>query len=147
MDSIAFFETEACTSGTHCSTCRDREGGRSFRIGLARAFVLPDDAPEFECPHGKKWEETEFKPIETVTIPETKKPCGCNRVHATASPLAVLGSKERLDICEDCFYMKEHREWMYCEYEDRHINLNVVSADPTKDCPIGMWNIKNMENK
>ena len=50
-----FVENGACKSGVHCQTCRDKDGGRGFRIGLGNAFKMPDDAPDFVCPHGKEW--------------------------------------------------------------------------------------------
>jgi len=50
-----FIESGACRSGVHCQTCRAKEEGRGFRIGLGNAFVLPNDAPDFACPHGKGW--------------------------------------------------------------------------------------------
>jgi len=29
--------------------------GRAFRVSLSRVFVMPADAPDFECPYGKSW--------------------------------------------------------------------------------------------
>lgn len=49
-----FTTSHACTSGINCGTCRDR-GERAFRASLGTVFVLPADAPDFECPHGKPW--------------------------------------------------------------------------------------------
>lgn len=50
-----FTGSSACQSRAHCGACRDREGGRTWREGLAAAFVLPADAPDFACPHGVAW--------------------------------------------------------------------------------------------
>ena len=44
-----------CVSHVHCTTCRDRAGGRSWRASLAAAYALPDAAPDFTCPHGYPW--------------------------------------------------------------------------------------------
>jgi len=58
-----FIENTACKSSVHCATCRDKRDGRSFRESLGNAFILPNDAPDFECPHGKEWG---YKPKQTV---------------------------------------------------------------------------------
>ncbi|MBN1553952.1 MAG: hypothetical protein JXA11_04350 [Phycisphaerae bacterium] len=50
-----FAETNHCTAGVHCRTCRDREGGRYWRLMLAQCYALPNDEVDFECPHGKPW--------------------------------------------------------------------------------------------
>lgn len=50
-----FTSSHHCAGGFHCEACRDREGGRTFRASLAKAFVLPDDAPDFACPLGHPW--------------------------------------------------------------------------------------------
>lgn len=50
-----FIDDFTCLSKVHCQTCRDKGGGREFRIGLGNAFSLPNDAPDFECPHGRPW--------------------------------------------------------------------------------------------
>jgi hypothetical protein len=44
-----------CQPGTHCCTCRNREGGRAWRQSLGAAVTLPADAPDFACPYGKPW--------------------------------------------------------------------------------------------
>lgn len=58
-----FTESKACTSNRHCRTCRDRDGGRAFRAGLAAAFTLPPDAPDFACPVDKPWGYDEPPPV------------------------------------------------------------------------------------
>lgn len=49
-----FTSSSTCRSGAHCDTCRDRNN-RAWRESLRRGFTLPDDNPDFECPHGKPW--------------------------------------------------------------------------------------------
>jgi len=44
-----------CAPRLHCPTCRDLEGGRQWRGSLHRAFKLPNDEVDFECPHGLSW--------------------------------------------------------------------------------------------
>ncbi len=41
-----------CDSGRHCATCRDREGGRSWREAQSRLRGL---AVDWECPMGHPW--------------------------------------------------------------------------------------------
>ena len=64
--------------------CRDREGGRAWRIGLSIICELPPDAPDFACPWGLQWGyqppskglgDTVKKIIDTVTFGKVK-PCG-----------------------------------------------------------------------
>ena len=52
---VMFVYSEHCCSGAHCRTCRDRDGGRSFRASLGTVFELPAGAPDFDCPHGRPW--------------------------------------------------------------------------------------------
>jgi len=42
-------------SGSHCRLCRQREGGRGWRSGLASRFAIPAGGPDFECPRGRPW--------------------------------------------------------------------------------------------
>ncbi len=44
-----------CEMRNHCQACRDMEGGRIWRESLHKAFWLPDDEIDFECPHGIPW--------------------------------------------------------------------------------------------
>ena len=79
-----FAETTACLQEVHCITCRNRENGYKFRESLSKAFKLPNDEINFECPYGKEWEhkskskglgDTLKKAIEKVTLGKVK-PCG-----------------------------------------------------------------------
>lgn len=56
VDMKIFIKDFTCLSKVHCETCRDKtEVGNAFRKSLSRAFVLPADAPDFECPYDKPW--------------------------------------------------------------------------------------------
>ncbi len=50
-----FTESAACLLRAHCPTCRDLEGGRTWRASLRNGFALPGDAVDFPCPHGGGW--------------------------------------------------------------------------------------------
>lgn len=88
-----FIEDFACGSGVHCVTCRDKSDGRLFRLSLGKVFQLPDNAPDFECPHGKPWGwqkpstglgDTFAKITKAVGI----KPCaGCKKRQAILNKL------------------------------------------------------------
>ena len=54
---MGFFATVDCRSATHCRTCRAREAGRPFRAAVVRHFQHADPDPDFECPHGRAWED------------------------------------------------------------------------------------------
>ena len=53
--SVAFVDSGHCHMRVHCGTCRNQEAGRGWREALAKAFELPEGAPDFECPHGLPW--------------------------------------------------------------------------------------------
>lgn len=65
-----FVLTNHCTSRAHCNTCRDLDGGRSWREGLKKYFHLPQDTVDFTCPHGLQWKQSGEK-IE-VPYPQVK---------------------------------------------------------------------------
>lgn len=54
-----FILSSHCNSGTRCVRCRDKEGGRDWRIFMAHLFELPPGGFDFECPIGKLWAERE----------------------------------------------------------------------------------------
>lgn len=57
-----------CAERLHCATCRDLEGGRSWRKGLGKIFEL--SGVDFECPHGVGWGETP----ERIIVPKSEPP-------------------------------------------------------------------------
>ena len=48
-------ESYACGCRVHCEACRNKEDGWEWRESLRKAFILPDDETDFECPHGIPW--------------------------------------------------------------------------------------------
>ena len=77
-----FTDSVHCTSGAHCGTCRDREGGRAWRRQIAAAFGL--SSVNWLCPQDKPWGykqpsrglgDTVAKIIKRVTRGRVK-PCG-----------------------------------------------------------------------
>lgn len=66
-----------CTSRLNCKDCRDKEGGRYWRLTLAQVYRLPEDKVDFECPHGKPWGfiEKDFE-TETTARAQSKEETG-----------------------------------------------------------------------
>ena len=44
-----FHNTIHCTSRVHCRMCRNKEGGRNWRMSLSQKTA------DFGCPHGYSW--------------------------------------------------------------------------------------------
>lgn len=80
----AFADSAACLSRAHCVTCRDRDGGRSWRVSLGRAFTLPQLTIDFDCPYGVPW-----------GIPAPPRPPAAPPATGTPSP-ASSHSPERI---------------------------------------------------
>lgn len=55
---VDFFNSYHCSCRVLCVTCRDLEGGRTWREELSRAFSLPNNEIDFICPHGVPWNPT-----------------------------------------------------------------------------------------
>lgn len=94
MGVIRFIDTIHCRSRVHCRTCRERDGGRPWRIAMADRFTVPGDVPDWPCPHGLPWgyaparglgdtiervlDATGIGPAAKRIIRRvTGKPCGC----------------------------------------------------------------------
>lgn len=84
-----FALTIHCTSGVHCGTCRNREGGRGWRTRLAAYFDRPPGGDDFECPHGKAWgyqqPPKERKRVEAA-VPREKWPAWAAAAASHATP-------------------------------------------------------------
>jgi hypothetical protein len=59
-----------CTSRLNCKDCRNRKGGRYWRLTLAQVYRLPEDKVDFECPHGKPWGFIETKSSKRLQLKE-----------------------------------------------------------------------------
>jgi hypothetical protein len=81
---VAFVESRNCTSRAHCSTCRDTTpDGEAWRRSLSKAFQLPGDNVNFDCPFGVPWNEGALYqvtpmpgPIPVIHEGERKGCCG-----------------------------------------------------------------------
>ena len=50
---VDFIQTPHCLREAHCGTCRDLEGGRAWRQGLAKRFKV--EGVDWPCPRGYDW--------------------------------------------------------------------------------------------
>jgi len=50
-----FTDTIHCSSRRERGACKVCRSSRRFREQLAQSFSLPDDDPDFDCPHGVEW--------------------------------------------------------------------------------------------
>jgi hypothetical protein len=50
-----FTETIHCSSRRERGACKVCRSSRRFREQLTQSFSLPDDDPNFDCPHGVEW--------------------------------------------------------------------------------------------
>lgn len=57
-----FIKSAPCKSRAHCQTCRDREGGRQWRLAISEHYQLPGGEVDFECPYGIAWEDAKPPP-------------------------------------------------------------------------------------
>ncbi len=59
-------------------TCRDLNGGRSWRTVMAEHFIVPGGVVDFDCPDGLPWDVKE-NDVPGEIRPAEKKPCGCGK--------------------------------------------------------------------
>jgi hypothetical protein len=80
----SFINIWHCRSHAHCRTCRDRDGGRPWRVMMSQRFTVPGNLLDWECPEGLAW-DVEETDVPAETIPRTKKPCGCGEARPPRS--------------------------------------------------------------
>jgi hypothetical protein len=54
-DMHLFVLSTHCQSRAHCKVCRNFDGGRKWRESLSKAYQLPNNDVDFECPYGMQW--------------------------------------------------------------------------------------------
>jgi len=109
-----FFKTAHCTSRVHCGTCRNKEGGRSWRKQILSVFKDTDAPEDFECPHGLSWGYTPVrKQVEMdQSVLMKQPPISFKKVKSFVQ--AVFTGKyvsaeivaERSVICSACEYLR-----------------------------------------
>ena len=67
---LDWIKSSHCKSGAHCNTCRELEGGRAWRISIGKAFALPEEGVDFECPYELAWGDVGTAPA----VPESSLP-------------------------------------------------------------------------
>ena len=154
-----------CRCGVHCETCRDREGGREWRLMLMRSYSVPGGAVDFECPHGRPWgyEPADDGRRSSVTMGQAaatgRRQGGCcgQAVEAARGAAKALGLatgisapatwqeyRYRHAICEQCEEFGVHRRG-FCGQPlvktDRTCGCSIYIKAKLADehCPQGKW--------
>ena len=86
---------EICASGLCCSTCRD-PGAIAWRRSLAKAFILPPGAPDFECPQGLPWGGGGSYELRVASSELAKRNSELGAQHS------ALGAAPDYGPCEEC---------------------------------------------
>ena len=117
-------DTEGCSEGVHCGTCRDRgEAGRKWRASLAAHFALPGREVDFDCPHGKPWDYrpdpapgaqrgpvrvSEGQPLPAC---DYRKPSGYKSPCCTFYKCKLRGQRVSEKVCRHCGRMADPAEF------------------------------------
>ncbi|HOI56557.1 MAG TPA: hypothetical protein PLP01_15010 [Phycisphaerae bacterium] len=80
-----FVDTVHCHSHVHCRTCRERDGGRPWRVMTAQRFAVPGNLLDWDCPEGLPWDVEEMVVPEEIRTPTKKRPCDCDKARTTLS--------------------------------------------------------------
>jgi len=96
-----FQDTFACKSRAHCVTCRYREGGRAWREGLGAKWLMPDGAPDFECPFGVAWNISEAEAPPRPAQPRRPRKAQPKAIVPPAEAERILG--QWFDARQACF--------------------------------------------
>lgn len=74
MQLPVFVLSTHCNSRAHCKTCRNKQGGHKWRESLKKAFAVPNDVVDFDCPYGMTWnDETVTKFAEETVAAQTSE--------------------------------------------------------------------------
>ena len=101
-----YADTEACQSGGHCRLCRQREGGRKFRLAVVQDFEVPGGEADFECPHGIPWDtDVEVSRFARAITRARAAAHGTLSVLKTSLGVGLLPRPQvdaRLEVCRKC---------------------------------------------
>lgn len=82
-----------CDTRYGCESCRD-PANTEWRAELSQVFVLPPDAPDFECPYGLKWGQGN-----AITAPKSHAAPTDND---NSGPDYEQRKQLRLELCAEC---------------------------------------------
>jgi len=97
---VDFIQTPHCRREVHCGRCRDLEGGRAWRQGIAKRFTV--ESVDWPCPRGYDWGyegrsrglgDTVAKVIKAVTFGRVKPCGGCKKRQAALNRLVPYGAR------------------------------------------------------
>ncbi len=164
-----YTETSHCharrddVSGLSCRSCRS---SLHFRQSLTKAFRLPDDDVNFDCPHGVPWDVAENRNPKPQSHASGQKPLtrdhvakhalrGARSIAKTSLGIDRLPAEQitaRLDVCRAC--PGEHATFrkgdvhtcgpMLKSLKDKNRKtcgciLRAKAKDRKEDCPFGYW--------
>lgn len=153
---MRYADTEACQSGGHCRLCRDRAGGRKFRLAVVQDFEVPGGGADFECPHGIPWDTDVERGRFARAIARARAAAhGAASVIRTSLGIGLLprsAAEARLAVCRSCpggLAVLRGDEVYTCgklleihEEQGRSTCgciLRVKAVDAEEDCPNGWW--------
>ena len=145
-----FTESDACRSGRYCEKCRDPQAVL-WRTELAKAWTLPGNDINFDCPHGKPWRGRKPKPVLfriLARAAHAAKSVAKTSVGIDRANDAVV--EARLNVCRRC----EHAVWknndvhtcgpMLESLKGQNLPscgcvLKLKARDLKEACPVGKW--------
>ena len=113
---VEFIKTPHCLREAHCGTCRDLEGGRTWRQGIAKRFEV--EGVDWPCPKGHEWG---YQP--PAREPKAPKP----------EPAFVVARRAACLACdEEACFLKRMLTTKPCAFRSRIVRPGMV-------CPKGRW--------
>ena len=109
-------EDTVCVSRNHCTTCRDKDGGRKWREQLLNGpYQVPNSEIDFICSFGVEWNSKDQK---NLNIQPMTPCCGENNQSPPSPPqpqsvdLSLV--EQRKQICLQCDVYQTKYGLSYC---------------------------------
>jgi hypothetical protein len=131
----SFFDTFDCRSGSHCRTCRNREGGVVFRENIATYFKLP--LANWDCPHGRPWDIADPPaPLPILAGPASVPAPPPARAVNPTDDISAEEAKRRFIICRTCEHSRD--DAFACALHPGCC-FGRFRTDLANDCPARKW--------
>ena len=113
---MKFIVTPYCLAEAFCGTCRNLEGGRAWREGIAKRFKV--ESEDWPCPRGYDWGHKPQPREPKATKPE---------------PAFVVERRAACLACdEEACFLKRMLTTKPCAFRSRIVRPGMV-------CPKGRW--------